>query len=201
MIKKLNRNDFFENLNIKDIMENRKKGSFDNYILTKSSYILIDLNKIMVLNDEFGHYKIDEYLEFFEKELETTVLNSLNEVYWSRIGGNKYIIFGLFDNFNYDINKSLKDLNDKLEQFISLLYLNKKHDKEEILHLNNNVFGFSSVIIGNIKEDKTMEFETYTDITRIFDILDVFMYNLKSTGISKYFEIDFNLLKDIKKVI
>jgi GGDEF domain-containing protein len=202
MIQKLDRKDFFENLNIKEIMESRKNDSFDSYILTKSSYIFIDLNRIMVLNDEFGHYKIDDYLEFFEKELEITVLNSLNEVYWSRMGGNQYIIFGLFDNFNYDINLSLKNLNDKLEQFISLLYLNKKQSNEEILHLQkNNIFGFSSVIVSNIKEDKTLEFETYTDTTKIFNILDVFMYNLKSTRNSKYFEIDFNLLEDIKKII
>jgi GGDEF domain-containing protein len=198
MVKSLNRAEFNE-LDINKILNNRKLENFDTYILTQTSYTLIDLNRIQVLNDEFGHLVVDELLSFFEKEL-SKVLTNYDMAYWSRIGGNRYIIFGIESAVDNSLFKLFTELNNSIKQYISTLYIKKK-DKH-LHHYDMNNYGFLMVSLTNNKEDKSKFVNIYSDVSKAVGLLDVLMYNNKSQrNRIPHFNIDisllFNLLDEI----
>jgi len=185
-------------LDIKQILSNRKKQSFNSYILTTTSYTFINLNKIQVLNDAFGHDKIDLLLGMVEKYIEDLVSEYYEEGVWCRYGGNEYLIFGIHSVIEDEVKRAVNKLNIEIQNYILRLIDNSTTSRKNML-CNIMKFGLTAVNLSYYDKNDTDElYNPYTNFEYIVKLLDILMYEMKSNQNSNvYFSTTLNFISEL----
>ncbi len=105
--------------------------------------IMLDFNNFKIINDEFGHQKGDETLQYFTTLVNENIKNYNGELY--RIGGDEFVLI-IEETKEFDTQKLTDFLNDKMEKIhpelsiafgavtIFLKSHNEKTDIEKLLN-------------------------------------------------------------------